>query len=60
MADFYDKDQAFMLDFVAAKIPIHPYMPEARRIFAMVVEGDAAIRDKTLKDFIDLTASVQL
>lgn len=60
LADFYDKYQAFMLDFVAAKIPRHPYMPETRRIFAMVVEGDAAIRDKPLMDFIDLTASVQL
>lgn len=53
LADFNEADQRFIKDFVIAKLPWDPYIPETRRIFAMVIMGDPAIYEQPLENFID-------
>jgi hypothetical protein len=53
LADFNEDDQRFIKDFVLSKLPKHPYVPESRRIFTMILKGDLAVHEQPLEDFID-------
>ena len=53
LADFNEDDQRFIKDFVLSKLPKHPYVPESRRIFTMILKGDLAVHEQPLEDFIN-------
>ena len=53
LADFSEKDQKYMKDFLRADLPKIGYIPMHRRCFAMVELGDLSIKDLPLENFVE-------
>lgn len=52
MADFSEKDQEYMRNYIRAKFPYFPFQEMYRRTFRMVELGDLSVDNEPLENFV--------